>query len=196
MSITLAFGRVDLFGEVEHRRRRRAYAAAAALVPAALAGSPPSGDSTITSKPSLREEAADAALADAVGRDDVRVDADLFADASRGAPRRVLALPSNRCWLAKVHHPDGFELELLAELRVREDREPRRGRVQQPAQRRSQLRRAHEHRLDALASPPSRLRARPRARAARRSAGRSRRTNRGRRCAASRRARARRAGRA
>ena len=81
-----------------------------------------------------REEAADAALADAVGRDDARVGTDLGADALE----EVLedSAPSNRSWLAKVHHPDRVELELRAELRVREDGQPRRGRVQQPAQRR------------------------------------------------------------
>src|SRR3954451_23599011 len=58
--------------------------------------------------------------------------------------------PSNRSWLAKVHHSDRVELELRAELRVRENWKSGRGRVQQPADRRSQLRRADEHRLDAL----------------------------------------------
>src|ERR1700690_3660199 len=58
--------------------------------------------------------------------------------------------PSNCCWLAKVHHRDRVELELGAELGVGEYGEARRGRVEEPAQPRSELRRAHEYRLDAL----------------------------------------------
>src|SRR5258707_15672947 len=58
--------------------------------------------------------------------------------------------PSNRSWLAKVHHSDRVELELRAELRVRKYWTSRRGRVQEPPQRRPQLGPSHEHGLDAL----------------------------------------------
>src|SRR5260221_10230139 len=58
--------------------------------------------------------------------------------------------PSNRSWLAKVHHSDRLELELRAELRVRKNWKAGRGRVQESANRRPQLSRTYEDRLDPL----------------------------------------------
>ena len=135
------------------------------------------------------EEAADAALADAVRpRRCARSGPTSARTRSRRSSRTG---PSNCRWLAKVHHRDRVELELRAELRVGEDREPRAPRPAAAGATRRAAGSSRRARARCPSSRPPARCARPRSPVARRPAGRARGRCRGRWCAALRRASAR-----